>query len=895
MSTPKAQRQPLSDKRKLIIIITAIVLAAVIAVSATLIVLLQPKVVTPDANDPSNNPSSSLPVKNGDFGIVGSEETTFPKSATNWTKYTYKDGDSHDFEAIEVSNNVIMGIVDTDEKQWDLVTEQVKSELTKSGADASKYALTNPGQHSFLGKNEKHSNSNVYMIATAKPTNAAIISDSVSVSATTSVKITVRYNSSQISEGEAVIMIQNSSSTPNGKEENRYAYDYHITKKDGDWNEVSFYVFNRKTSTQYVRVSVGLGNIYTGENAQGVMYFDDIVYETVTANDYREKADKAPEGDTTYKIIEKEEETTTPTVSEYLKLKDLNATTEKAPDFTRSEDKDGQKGYASSTVTADDAKGYSPFTDKDDFFKIEGEGEDAHEVATGFGIYKLVNAGDNQKPVALELANPFSLKLDENNYEVQDYNHVSFWVRTVTKNDNALAYANVLVQRKTADGWESLDNGEFTAKTEQNFKTDTNNGWNKYDIYLKPAKTETEIRIVFALGNFKGYEGTDYFPEGELYVTTPYFETISSSAYTSASSSTASKKFDLTGSTAETSVTNGSFSSVSANTQQPTGWTPAFAGQNIIYRDGRGDITVGTDLSKDKSAIEGSGTVNWREELPSDKYVDDDEGKILKLTSNATSSFGYVSSEITASAKTVYVFSVLAKVGAGSTTARPYFYLLQPGQKDVERDAMILAEVNNFYEETPDGLVFCQGDDVVYKDSGWTRYYIVYVTGAKDTTVRLALFNGSIDGTSPAAAGTTIYYDKVTMQTIGTYAMVEDEENEDAEEYIDKFTAGTGFADTAIIGKCENVNELVTALEKVLHTETANSDSIKQPAKEEWDEMRKIPEPDDDEEEEDPTSPTQKAEVNLALLFSILSSVLLVAALAVVIVIKIYRQRRGRA
>ena len=869
----------MSDKRKLIIIITAIILAAVIAVSVTLIVLLQPKTVTPDNNDPSNNPSSNLPVKNGDFGIVGSEVTTFPKTATNWTRYGAPEGEnSTTFKQLDDFEKAVMGIVDTADDQWNQVIEQVKAELTANGADVNSYDLTNPHQHKFLGQNDKHTNSNVYMIAAVNPTAAAIISDSVSVSATTSVKITIRYNASQLTDG-ATVMVQKHDSTPNSKEENRYAYQYNITKQDDEWHEIELYVFNRKTSTQYVRVSVGLGNVYTGENASGILYIDDIKYETVTADDYRKYADEAQDDDTTYKIIEKEEETTVPQNSGFLGLKDYNTegTTVKPADYTTSE------AYL-------EHEKFSPFTNKDDFFKKAEEGAD--RVASGFGIYKLANDGNIKTPLALELADTLKLELKDN-YNDQDYQHVSFWVRTVTKENNALAYANVLIQRKNSDGeWENLSSGDFTVTTEQNIETDTNNGWSKYDIYLKPSQAVTEVRIVFALGNVNGYDNENgVIPNGELYVTTPYFETISISAYNSASSSTASKKFDLAGSTAETSVTNGSFSSVSANTKQPTGWTPVFAGDNAIYRDGQGNKPL-IDLDDPKAAVAGSGVVDWRTELGADSgFKDDDEGRILKLVSNVKSSYGYVSGDITASAHTAYVFSVLAKA---DTT--PYFYLLQSG---VDRDKAILASVESRYSDENDPTknvkdsFFCMNASSNYGD-GWVRYYIVYVTGDKDVTVKLALFNGSLtDATNAAEAGTTVYYDKVAMQTLGSYSMVKDEENEDADKYVVKFAVDSNLADTEI-AEFTDVKTLLDKAKKVLVNNAASS--IEEPEQPEWDEMMKIPEPtDDDDDDEEPDTPTEKRDVNLALLFSILSSVLLVAALAVVLVLKIYRNKKRGA
>ena len=862
MSTQKVKRQPLSDKHKLIITIIAIVLAAVIAVSVTLIVLLQPKEVTPDPNDPSNNPSSNLPVKNGDFGLVNSDATTFPKTATNWTRYGYEapSGGSQGFKTIESNQDVIMGVVDT--KDWDKVVEGVKNELTASGKNPDDYDLTNPEQYT-LPEGEKHSNSNVYMISTVNKTSAAIMSDSVSISATTSVKITVRINTEKLKAGDyATIMIQQSSSTPNAKEENRYAYNYRIDTQEG-WQTLDFHVFNRKTSSQSVRVCVGIGNVYTGVDSEGTIYIDNISYETVTSDVYRQAADLREEGDTTFKIIEKEEATTTPAESYYIDLKAYGDTATDIVKYTNSTD----------YVTAEK---FSPFTDKDDFFK------DAEKTEpTGFAINKLVNNGTIKTPVAVELAQVINLQLDENNYDEQDYKHVSFWVRTKSVGDNKYSYANIIVEKAVGENkWERLsDDAAFTVKTEQDIEHDTNNGWTKYDIYLKPSTTSTDIRIVFALGNIDGYENNDYAPNGELYITTPYYETISNSAYSSASGSSVSKKFDLTGNSAETSVTNGSFSN----------WTPVFAGDNAIYLDGKGDLGLG-NLSTDKAAVAGSGTANWKEEddLKDTDYIDDEEGKVLKLVSNQASSFGYISGNISLTKNTAYVFSVMAKAGA---SARPYFYLLNA--KPDQRENAIIAQVNNFYSSNVNGDIFCMRDGVS-AESGWARYYIVYVTGNEDTSVRIALFNGSLtDANGAAQAGSTIYYDNVKMKTLGTYSMVEDEDNKDSKEYVVKFNAASDFAENEI-GECENVEQLVAKVKEVLDNNA--NDSVAQPTESEWTEMKKIPEPsDDDDDDEEPDTPAEPTEVNLALLFSILSSVLLVAALAVVVVIKIYRNRKRNA
>ncbi len=348
-----------------------------------------------------------------------------------------------------------------------------------------------------------------------------------------------------------------------------------------------------------------------------------------------------------------------------------------------------------------------------------------------------------------------------------------------------------------------------------------------------------------------------------MFITTPYWETISRSAYDSASSSgTASKKFDLKGSSADPTVSNGSFSNLVATTSQPTSWEPAFAGQNVIYKDGRGNEVI-DNLVTTADAINGSGANIYSDTA----YTDDDERRVLEIKNNVATAYGYVSSNITLDAKTVYVFSVLAKTADGQ---RPYFYLLDTN-KELTRDQMVLAQASTAKEINGD--LFNQ-DDETYKDTGFKRYYIVFANGAEAKTVKLALFNGSIDGAELNQG--TVYYDKVSQQTIGKYSLVEDKDNE--ETYKVEYTAEKGYLEA------DDVEKLVEKLE----TEGV---IVVQPTAEEWTEMRKVPDEEDKKDDDgDDTAPVKK-DVDLGLLFSILSSVILVAALAVVLVIKAFKKR----
>lgn len=835
MSTKTQTKLNLTANTKKWIIIAAIILAAVIAVSITLVVLLQPVVNNPADENPGSSASSNLIIKNGDFALVSSDDVNFPKTATNWDKYAYKakSGTStQEFETILTSENVVMGIVDTKEEAWDTVKADLEYESING--------VTNPGLYA-----EDLSNTNVYMMATKKATTASIMTkDSISIAPLTSVKITVRLNTSQVRNGSAAIMVQKS--TLNAEESNRYAYEYQIENKDG-WQTKELYVFNRQTSsTAYIRVNVGLGNAYTGDEAEGVLFIDDVMMENVTANEYRIYADTKDQGDTTFKIIEKEDETSASAQSKYLTLSNYDETPAAELAYTKD-------NYDTKTDSYVSEHKYAPFTLKDDFSNEK------------FGIYKLSNSGSKHGIVALKLTQNITVSPSDIDDE-QDHIHVSFWIRTLKA--NALAEANIVVEKHLEnDDYEALSGGSYKFETSQDTEKDTNNGWTKCDIYLRPAQTSTEIRIVFALGDARGYEGQPAVPQGDLFVTTPYWETISRSEYDSASSSgTASKKFDLKGSSADPTVSNGSFSNLVSSTNQPTGWEPAFAGQNIIYKDGNGNDKI-NNLVTTADAVAGSGANLYTDTA----YVDDADRRVLEIKNNSATSYGYLSGTITLSAKTVYAFSVLAKIGEGENV-HPYFYMIDTNT-ELARTDRILAQAN--YAKAVDGSMFCM-DDSVYKDTGWARYYIVFATGSESRTVRLALFNGSIDGNDKVQG--TIYYDKVSQQTLGTYSLVEDKDNKDAEEYVVEYAPSTGYV------KADDVAELVEKLE------TAGVKVI-EPGEDEWKEMKKIPDEDDNKDDNNDTTATPKKDVDLALLFSILSSVVLVAALAVVIVIRVFKKR----
>lgn len=851
----KTAAQPLSGNTKMALIITAIVVLAAIILTIVLVEILKPIERTPAADDPNNGGSSSLTIKNGDFAYADSSATSYPQLAQNWTRYGAPTGEnSTSLVAIEDSSKALMGIIDTDDEKWD----EVKSDLGMND-------LVNPKTH------DDTLDSKVYMIASKEATSASILSDQFSVPSNTSVKITVWLKTSGLKAGsKAVIML--SQSTTDARESNWYAYDFDITAQEGEaddngWICKEFYLFNRYSSSRSVRCSVGLGNVYdkelseTQRNAEGVLFVDDIAFETVTANEYRIYADGGLEDDHSYKIIEntdseKKEVEFKELAGEGIEIKNTYASYDQYMENYVGSVKNAETGK----YDLSEYKLAAPFTQKDDFVEVK-EGE------TPFTIYEIANDGTNHGSVGLRLKQNLTVQTSDVD---KDHHHFSFWVRV--DQNNSLCDINVVLQKwdAAANEYKEIEALISNDSTSQDTAEDTNNGWKKYDIYIKPSSTETEISILITLGAVDGYLESDrYVPDGTMFVTSPSYELIPQKDYTNASSGTTTKKVNLVGVSASMDVTNGSFNdSATAVKSQPASWTPVFAGQNAIYKDGKGDEEFMKDLDTTAAATLGTGLVRDASLAP--KYSDP-EHSILKLVNNTATSQGYLSSNITLSAKSVYAISVLAKAEG---SAKPYIYLIN---NNFERAKAVVAKITAVAQKPVDDSTFGQLD---VNGDGWFRYYIIVVTGSESQTVRLGLFNGSIDG-ADKPANATVYYDNADMVRIGTYTL---EKPEDEKAALMDLT----YADES--GK-------YTAFDKL---ELADVDNVVtlEPTEEEWKEIRAIPEENEDDNNNDDNNNTENPEetqpVDLGLLFSVLSSVLLLAALLIVVVVRVYRNKNKK-
>lgn len=841
----KTVKQPLSIGARKAIWITAICLVAVIALTVSLGYILNNSTINPDNDGNDSSGSSSLKIPNGDFLYTKSESTSIPYEAQNWVKKTW--GNSSTFGDIEDDTKVVMGVVNTND--WD----NVSAALSESGLSN----ITNPKTHDTNGIIDQEAVSdddidiaNVYMIATKTATNASILSDSFSIASSASVKITVWFNASQVTSGKPSVMIQKSSTTTasekSGSTQYWYAYDLEIEEYTSNgangWQEKVFYVFNRSSSSQSVRINIGLGDVYhENVNAEGVLFIDDITYETVTANEYRTEYPNNEDVHTSYVI----------------KATDSKATTVVDKNWSATEIGDVD-AYLNTSAAKVNGTAYSPFVKAVDTFKLYNVGDD----------------GQFTQDVSLAGTNG------------DDYLHVYFWMRVVKGTTTPQAsIVDVTVDNVTDSNIKNLT--EITNISDvKDITTDDNCGWKLYHVYVKPDQdaNDAKINVTIKWSN-TGVNGHG----GEIFVSDLMYEVISDTAYNNeTANSTTTVKADLNKTHATTGVTNGTFGYLDdVDGSQPESWTPVYAGSNYIYSDGKGDTaTAPVKGDYTNKIVKGTDTTvsKW----------DDGYGYYLELNNNVATAQGYLSQSISLSAKSVYRISVLARTDG---TAKPFIYLInQAAAKGVDgsREKAIIGKFENAATNSKMDELLMQP----VQENGWVRYYFIVETADESVSVNVALFNGSIDGVTTQTG--TVCYDQVCVEQLGSYTVAEDTDNEDAKLYKVTYTekSDSGYADlfdtyfADVDGNTETMNTIEfkdgeTAIENVKVIRLADDDK--------WEEMRQIPEEEeeDDTTDDDDTTTTTENDVDVALLLSVISSILLVACLLVVIVIKAFKKKRA--
>ena len=810
------------NKKLWTIVAVCLITAAIIAGSLIIALWDTPDKTVAGTENPSQA-SSSDTIKNGDFQYLKEAATSFPKSASNWTKYTYKapTGSTQGFTEISTNNETVMGVVSVNDEDWATVQANVASLGVAN--------LANPGKAQADDKDD-----NVYMISNKTAYTASIYSQSFSIASSTSVKISFWVKTVDVAGNGGVFAIVKSSSNAleqsTGGVQQWYANlgvkeETNYITGTTDWQQVELFVFNQTSSSKTVYFNIGLGDIYNNNTATGTVFVDNVEYEKVTSNDYRLHHD---DGTTAY-TIERDNV--------------ANSTYDLA--------------WANGTATLTNDE-YLALTNNVAPFNLE-----AGKVYT-----KISNDGTNTNAVELKSNN---LTVRAGSLGIQY--HVSFWVRVIAENNSVLPHANIYLNN--ADGTETT--AKFTTvQTATDIAKDNNNGWAQYHFYVSPADvTDKTVSVSVFFGDKNGYPaGSSMVPNGSILVTTPVVEELYLAEYNAVSSSNYVAKLSLNEATATSSITNGSFGSAVTNSNHqnalhtPTNWTPVFANSSAIFLNGANNqVTVDSSLNSVTSGIEFNSA-----NAPT---PDDSQKAVLKITNNTETSFGYLSSPVTASANTVTVFSVLVKAEANAT---PYIYLLKQAEDGTYTKYLEVACTAQNALDDSKFLMQSVGN-------GWVRYYLVVATGDTTATMKLALFNGAIDasvvdGNATGTTAGTVYFDQALQSTIGTYVRDNTAEemftkNDDGEWVLDAekaaemtYTATAGYEDW------DEILETLTGNDNFVVVDERATD-VNEPVEEMEDENA----PDHDHDHDEKTT-------DWALVVSIISSALLVAALVIVIVVK---------
>lgn len=834
------------------IIIAIILVIALVAASVTAGIMLNQTTKPETEIADSDNISPTDTIKNGTFEAwtIKKNDQTYPRLANKWwnaytrkststDKTTYFDEiisySSKDYDSINqfrTNGSAVYGIIDTETKDdiWDTVKKDVaKLDITLE---------TNPGARP--GSDD----TKIYMIAANEATSVALLSNMFSVSSGSYVEVSMWINAANL-KGSAKVLVQANQSTSITAEK-LYVSEEITSATYGEWKQVKFYLFNQSGSTEYFKVSLVLGDIYTkdGATGSGMLFVDDVKYTAVSSNEYR-----LNHGNEKYSKVFPATESASGTAVDVLGFR--GETSETVTPIT------SEAYLATEAAKGSDGKVYSPFLE-----------EDNHQ------IYSISNNGATD-PVFLRLNK--TIDLQKRTDYTPDCVHVSFSLRMFAQSANTKA--NIVVESLDKDGttWNKIDSASVTVDSVDITEASANCGWKLYHLYFKPSDygTPDKVRISVYIGSQKGASSPEYAYNGTLYVTDVNYEEITAGAYDSSSTSSDSvvKKVAMTTDVYNGKVTNGSFSEMDKMYGQPSNWTPVFGGSNDIFKDGKGN-TIKDAAKTSWNAVNGSGVIANTNDAS--KY-DDGVKNILKVSTTDTS-FGYLSSSMSLSANKTYVISALVKTEAGS---KPYIYLVDNDAGETRESKVIASITDVAGDKAIDGIkYFADYEDEKLDGNGndvWTRYYFVVVTGSKTRNVRLALMSGDILGNSTTT--NTVYYDSVMKEEIGGYTLEQKKDTDEVKTVT--YTANPGY--TAYDKMTEENAELATnGLTNV---------KVVAPTEEEWAEMTKIEKKDDDNDKEEKPTPNVKVETNWGLFFSILSSIILVAALAVVLVVRVFRKR----
>jgi hypothetical protein len=381
--------------------------------------------------------------------------------------------------------------------------------------------------------------------------------------------------------------------------------------------------------------------------------------------------------------------------------------------------------------------------------------------------------------------NPYEPAAVNDIYLSYTYYRIGVWVKTSNFVTNGL---NVYLVKDVSDGeggyieelrltsiFSDINTGKNNL-SEEDFEKDENlhnkwSNWKEYVFYVKASPYETvNVHLEFWLGpkNVSGKQ--DYnLTKGYCLIGGITNQKLNSTEYSSASSGdTIKKNVDLQLSDKFTSAPNATIANCGFNISSetaimqkpinPTSWTPYFGGYSKLLGN---DVSTLPEYHGTNAVTAGIINRNYLDAYRENGYIDntvtsaniqtgDNVGhpNYLMIRNRQTTSYGFVSSELTLSAKTNYVFSVYTRTYGD---ARAAIYLTDEDGKVIELSKDDNTTYANYEKQ---------------EANGWTKYTFYIKLGELSKKVKLELFNGTRDG---SAAGNSIGYvlfDDAYMATV---------------------------------------------------------------------------------------------------------------------------------
>ena len=734
-----------SVKTKKLWTILTIVIAAVIAVTASLCVALHKDTI------PKNTSSESVKQGKSDKTIANSN-----------FKYTYADGQNLQYPLVandwKTSENndisrIAMGVLDTSD--W----EKANADLMSKGIFSS--ALPNPHYPNYqTSTGFDKDKSRIYMMAKtsrASSDAANVTSASFSVASGSYTKITVWANIVDCNGTGLYFGIKDSASAASSS----YLKVFNIPANAEGWKEYSIYVEGDKSSSKTLYLEFGMGrDAISGpkESAYGTVFFGGIDSTDISKGAYNGHIQTSVDETKNYVSYSFDDKTAAKTLAEWSKDSNKESATQVYQTITYAE----YKAEASLQAGSD---AIMPF-----------KGEDSDTM------YKLDAATATSLVFNTFTVNPPS---------VNKCYRLSLWLRTVenTRTSGAYVYLNAYDR----NGNRSDDNAAYFSDihTDIDLVNSTYNGWKEYSFYIQPSETDTfTMELQITIGLRGGQE--DFKPaEGKIYLTEIYLYEIDRSDYNSASSGATVKTLALNSSASTDNVIkNGSFNS--SKTSAPVNdaveypfpaanWKSLYAGQRSIVKDydstnvAPSRPVYSTDYSSKGGIIyKAQGNTVYGEfgVTEDDFYAgDDDAHSVLAIYNKQMTAHGYSSGEISLAANTFYRISVLAK-GIGSAT--PSIYL-------TDGKYTVLASYEGLNNGDYVGKSYVNIDKNI-NGTGYNRYYFYVATGDNAKTVYLELWLGN--RASNALNGYqqgTVLFDQAECLKLG------DVKNNVSEEYASLF------------------------------------------------------------------------------------------------------------